>query len=205
TPWTLDPRVTFLTIAALSGVLVAAVLCVPGSPAQDWDLLTICALPVIGMGVALGRDFIEDPKGRGARTGLVLLSAGSLFGFVLVNSDSVAGIRRFETLMSPSARLSSHERAYGNEKLSDYYAETGDRDTALRFAYRALAADSANGRYWGKVGQNLYELGRYREAIPLFLEGSRRGGPIGGFEIYVGSPFIRLAESCCPPSPPLAT
>lgn len=194
TPWLADPGHGFLAVAALSGAMVAAVLCVPGSPAQDWDLLTICALPVIVFGAASGLALIEDRRSRLARIGLVLLSTGSLLGFVWMNADTAAGVRRFETLMSPSSALSSHERAYGNEKLADYYGTAGDRETSLRFAYRALAADSANGRYWGKVGQGLYELGRYREAIPQFLESASRGGPLAASYFYAGYSYLQLEE-----------
>src|SRR5438093_809032 len=141
-----DSGIPFLGPAALSGLLVACALSVPGAPAQEWDLLSVFVLPTLVLGVPLGRDILDGVAYANARSGLVLLSAGGLLAFVLVNADPVAGVRRFETLMSETAPLSPHERAYGSEKLADYYANAGDRQKGLLYAQRALAADSAKAR-----------------------------------------------------------
>ena len=189
-----EPGVLFLGLAALSGLLVACALSVPGAPAQDWDLLSVCVLPTLVLGVALGRDLLDRAAYATARRGLVLLSAGGLLAFVLVNADPTAGVRRFETLMSEAAPLSPHERAYGNEKLADYYSSAGDRPKALLYAERALAADSANARYWGKVGQALYQLGQYSGAIHYFEEAASRGELRGPAFFYIASCHIQMAE-----------
>ncbi|TMQ54153.1 MAG: tetratricopeptide repeat protein [Candidatus Eisenbacteria bacterium] len=182
----------FLGPAALSGLLVACALSVPGAPAQDWDLLSVFVLPTLVLGVAMGRDILDGVAYANARSGLVLLSAGGLLAFVLVNADPVAGVRRFETLMSETAPLSPHERAYGSEKLADYYANAGDRPKGLLYAQRALAADSANARYWGKVGQALYQLREYPRAIHYFEEAANRGDLRGPAFFYIASCHIQM-------------
>jgi cytochrome c-type biogenesis protein CcmH/NrfG len=189
-----EPGIPFLGLGAFSGLLVACALSVPGAPAQDWDLLSICVLPMLVLGVALGRDILDHAAHATARRGLVLISAGGLLAFVLVNADPTAGVRRFETLMSEAAPLSPHERAYGSEKLADYYANAGDRPKALLYAQRALAADSANARYWGKVGQALYQQREYRGAIHYFEEAARRGDLRGPAYFYIASCHIQMAE-----------
>ena len=189
-----SPAHFHLGLASLSGLLLSATLCLPGTPAQDWDLLTIGALPTILFGIAEGLKFLERAENRVVRVGLATLSLGGLAGFVLTNADPSAGLRRFETLMSGDAMLSAHERAYGNEKLADYHASIGNRPEALRFAHRALAADSANARYWGKVGQALYQLERYSEAAPYFHEAVRRGAPPGPAYYYLGYAHIRMGD-----------
>jgi cytochrome c-type biogenesis protein CcmH/NrfG len=189
-----QPSVLFIRVAALSGLLVACALCVPGAPAQDWDLLSICVLPTLVLGVALGRDILDHAAHATSRRGLVLLSAGGLLAFVLVNADPIAGVGRFETLMSEAAPLSPHERAYGSEKLADYYANAGDRPKALLYAQRALAADSANARYWGKVGQALYQQREYRGAIHYFEEAARRGDLRGPAFFFIASCHIQMGE-----------
>jgi hypothetical protein len=190
----MEPGIPFSGLAALSGLLVACALSVPGAPAQDWDLLSVCVLPTLVLGAALGRDILDGVAYANARRGLVLLSAGGLLAFVLVNADPAAGVRRFETLMSETAPLSPHERAYGSEKLADYYANAGDRPKTLLYAQRALAADSANARYWGKVGQALYQLREYRGAIHYFEEAARRGDLRGPAFFYIASCHIQMGE-----------
>jgi len=189
-----DSGTPFLGLAALSGLLVACALSVPGAPAQDWDLLSVFVLPTLVLGVAMGRDILDNAAHATARRGLVLLSAGGLLAFVLVNADPAAGVRRFETLMSETAPLSPHERAYGSEKLADYYANAGDQPKGLLYAQRALAADSANARYWGKVGQALYLLREYPRAIHYFEEAANRGDLRGPAFFYIASCHIQMGE-----------
>lgn len=80
-----------------------------------------------------------------------------------------------KTLVGPTARLSVHERAYGSERLMDFYESQGVPDSSLAYARLALAAEPANPRYWTNVGFNLYQLGRDDEAIPYLEESIRRG------------------------------
>jgi tetratricopeptide (TPR) repeat protein len=189
-----EPALAFLAVAGVSGLLLAATLCVPGTPAQDWDLLTIGAIPIVLLGAAAGGRLLDRRENRGMGAGLALLSAGGLLGFALTNADPAAAVRRFETLMSDDATLSAHERAYGNEKLADYYSERGNGERAVRFARRALAADSANARYWGKVGQALYQLGRYSEAAPYFAAAVERGAPPGPSYYYLGYAELQMGR-----------
>lgn len=187
-----DALQSFLTVASISGAAIAWTLSWPGTPAQDWDLLALFSLPIVVLGALAGRALLDGPGFSAARLGLVLLSAGGLLGFVLVNASPVAGLRRFEVLMSETAPISPHERAYGSEKLANYFAMKGNRTMALTYAERALDADSANGRYWGKVGEALYHLGRYREAIPYFEQAMMRGTLRGSASYYIA--FCHMNE-----------
>ena len=169
-----EPHRTFLAIMALSGALLAAALVVPGSPAQDWDLmsLTVVPLALLALSRPEGLDPFHDLKP--IRWGLFALALASSSAFILVNADAGAGLRRFKTLVGPTARLSTHERAYGNEKLMNFYTAEGERDSALVYARRALDADSTNIRYWTNVGLGFYRVGRYAEATPYLEEALRR-------------------------------
>jgi tetratricopeptide (TPR) repeat protein len=193
-PLRLEYDLAFLGLAALGGGLVACALTLPGSPAQDWDLVGVCLLPASVFAVAAARDVGVTAIPRAARRGLVLLGAGSLLSFVLLNADAAAGLRRFETLMRDDARLSPHERAYGSEKLGDYFLTQGDLPRALHYGRLAIRADSADWRYWGKVGKILYELGRYREALEHFSVSVDRGGAIGPAFYYIGYCRFYLGE-----------
>ena len=70
----------------------------------------------------------------------MLVALAGLLAFVLVNADPAAGIRRFESLVSESAALRPHERAYGNEKLATYWSDRGDYARAFTHARRAVDA-----------------------------------------------------------------
>jgi len=170
-----DPDAIFLVLAALPGFLFAAAMVLPVAPAQDWDLSAILLLPLAVLGVRAGVSIPKFPI-RGVRAaGVVMLGAGALLSFVLVNADEESGVRRFEVLVGPEARITGYGRAYGNEILNSYDAERGDFPRALIHAQRALDAEPTNPRYWTKKGAALYELNRFDEAIPVLEEAIRRG------------------------------
>ncbi|HYJ32113.1 MAG TPA: tetratricopeptide repeat protein [Candidatus Binatia bacterium] len=163
----------FLAMAGAPGLLAALFLVVPGSPAQDWDLLAIVLLPAAVAAVAATLPALERAS-RPALAGLAILGLAGLSGFVLVNADEAAGLRRFTSLVGEDAALRPHERAYGNEKLATYWSNRGDYDRALVHARRAVEAEPANPRYWVKAGGALVSLGRQDEAVPFFTEAIRR-------------------------------
>jgi len=166
---------SFLTWATVPGVAAAAVLTLPGSPAQDWDLLAVAVLPAAVLGIFLA--LASGPKTfpRRLALGLTALSAASLLAFVLVNASEDAGTRRFKTIIAPSTTMSAHERAYANEKLVKYYTRRKDFDSVYVYAQRAEAAEPGNTRYWGNIGTALYNLHRYGEATRYFEEALRKG------------------------------
>jgi tetratricopeptide (TPR) repeat protein len=166
---------SFLMWAAVPGIVAAAVLVLPGSPAQDWDLLSVAVLPAAVLGVFLGLASAPRPGARRLALGLTALAAGPLLAFALVNGDESAGTRRFKTIIDPSTRMSAHERAYANEKLVKYYMARKDFDSVFVYAQRAKAAEPGNTRYWGNIGTALYNLPRYDEATRYFEEALRRG------------------------------
>lgn len=171
----------FLLSAAIPGVLVTAALALPGSPAQDWDLLAVTLLPAALLGIHLGVSPVPLFHSKSLRLGLTMLALGPLLAFILVNADERAGIRRFKTITDPSVAFSTHERAYANEKLVKYYLARQDADSTLVYAQRALQAE-ANPRFYANVGTALYNLGRYAEA-ETHLEEAIRGGLERG-EVY---------------------
>jgi len=171
----------FLMAAAIPGVLVAAALALPGSPAQDWDLLSVTLLPAALFGIHLGVSPDAALQSNRLRLGLAMLALGPLLAFILVNADEGAGIRRFKTIIDPSVAFSTHERAYANEKLVKYYLARQDADSTLVYAQRALQAE-ANPRFYANVGTALYNLGRYADA-EKHLEEAIRGGLERG-EVY---------------------
>jgi tetratricopeptide (TPR) repeat protein len=98
-----------------------------------------------------------------------------LLGFVLVNAIERSGVRRFGTLMAPSAQLRHHERAFGSEKLVKYYSAHQDYRAMLVYARQAANAEPTIPRYWSNIGTALYGLGRFDEAARFFEEAARRG------------------------------
>ncbi|HYR52769.1 MAG TPA: tetratricopeptide repeat protein [Candidatus Dormibacteraeota bacterium] len=170
-----DPGIVFLALAAAPGLLVAWVLVLPVVPAQDWDLTSILLLPLAVFGVKAACSIPGSPLRGASGAGLVLIGAGALFSFVLVNATVESGVSRFETLVGPGARASAYGRAYGNELLSTFDSQRGDTRRMLVHAGRALDAEPTNPRYWVGKGAALYNLGRYAEAIPVLEEGIRRG------------------------------
>lgn len=160
------PGATALAIAAGTGGLVAILLAVPGSPAQDWDLMAMTVLPLAVFAVLEVGRFVGNSPAR-VRSGLVVIAFASLAPFVLVNREEQAGLRRLEALVSDAARLSSHERAYGNEKLARAHMRRHDYAAALPYAERSLAYEPTNARYWTNVGMLLTQLGRTGEAVPI--------------------------------------
>ena len=172
--WAAAPERAFLMAAAIPGMFVAAALVLPGSPAQDWDLMSVTALPAALFGIFLG---LPDPSlaSNRLRVGLTTLALGPLLAFILVNADEGAGTRRFKMIIDPSVALSSHERAYANEKLVKYYILRQDADSTLVYAKRALAAETGNPRFCATVGTALYNLHRFTEAARYFEEAIRGG------------------------------
>ena len=162
-----------LGLAALGGFAVAAILSPPVAPSQDWDLTATLLLPAAIAGAVLGARALEGrPR---AAMGLLALGAASLLAFVFVNASLGAGVRRFEMLMGPDARISAFGRGYGNSMLSEFFEDRQDEDSALRTARAALDAEPTNARYWVRVGTILYNQGRYPEAIRNLEEGLQRG------------------------------
>jgi Flp pilus assembly protein TadD len=163
-----------LLAAALPGLVTAGVLGFLVSPAHDWDLLTITFLPFI-VWIAKHATSSLLRTSLPSRAGLVFVAAGALTSFLMVNANETSAISRYASLLAEDLKLTSHERAYGNERLVIAYTRRGEHERALVYAQRALQADSANARYWGNVGSALYNLRRYPEAIHFFEEASRRG------------------------------
>jgi len=114
------------------------------------------------------------PRTRQA-VGLGILAVASLVGFLLVNANESAAARRFKTIIDPSTLMSTHERAYANEKLVKYYTARKEFDSVYVYAQRAQTAEPGNTRYWGNIGTALYNLRRYDEAARYFEEALKRG------------------------------
>jgi tetratricopeptide (TPR) repeat protein len=171
----LDAASVFLAAAALPGLILAIVLVLPVPPAQDWDLTSILLIPLAILGIKAGSTMARAPL-RGVRgVALVMLGTGAVLSFVLVNANEISGLRRFETIIGPGAKITAYGRAYGNELLAGYDEDRRDYARALIHSQRALDAEPTNPRYYVKKGAALYELGRYDEAIPVLEEGVRRG------------------------------
>jgi tetratricopeptide (TPR) repeat protein len=186
-----DPATLFLTVAALPGFLLGAALVLPVAPAQDWDLSAILLLPLAILGVRAGFSIPKLSMSGIRAAGVAMLGVGTLLSFVAVNADEEAGLRRFETLVGPGARITAYGKAYGNEILNAYDAERRDFPRALLHAQRALDAEPTNPRYWIKKGAALYELNRFDEAIPVLEEGLRRGPRHDGY-YNLGNCFVRV-------------
>lgn len=169
------PDMTFLAFAAIPGSALAALLRLPLPPAQDWDLTAIMLLPTAVFAIRAARSVFAVPGAKRLKTGLVLLSAGGLLSFLLVNANEAAAIRRFETILAPGARITTLARAYGNDVLWKFHSERGDFGVAHRHSLRALEAEPNNPRYWTNAGLDLYRLGRFDEALPYLEGGVRRG------------------------------
>ena len=170
-----DPATIFLAVAAIPGLLLASALVLPVAPAQDWDLTGILLLPLAVLGVNAGCSIQKVPLSGMRGAGLVLTGVGALFSFVLVNAGEESGLRRYETLVGPGAKITQYARAYGNEVLAAYDVSRRDFPRALIHSQRALDAEPTNPRYWIKKGAALYEMGRFEEAMPVLEEGIRRG------------------------------
>jgi len=185
---------SFLTWAAVPGVLAAAVLTLPGSPAQDWDLLSVAVLPAAVLGIFLALASGVKTFSLRLALGLTALSVGSLLPFVLVNADEDSGTRRFKTIIAPSTTMSTHERAYANEKLVKYYTARKDFDSVYVYARRAQAAEPGNTRYWGNIGSALYNLHRYDEAARYYEEALRRGSDRAEVYYNLGLCYTRMGR-----------
>ncbi len=189
-----DPAAVFLAVAALPGLLLAGSVVLLPPPAQDWDLTSVLLLPLAIFGIKEGVSISSVPI-RGARAvGLALLGGGALLSFVLVNANEESGIRRYETLIGPGAKITGFGRAYGNEVLATYDADREDFARALVHASRALDAEPGNPRYWVKKGAALYGLGRYQEAIPVLREGIRRGPARGDAYYNLGNCLAKTGQ-----------
>lgn len=158
-----------LPLAAGAGLLTAVALVIPGSPAQDWDLMSLTVLPLALLAVREGAGFLARSPGR-IGSGLVLVSAASLLPFVLVNTSEPAAVARLSVIVGAKSRLSTHERAYGNEKLARTFMDRREFAAALPFARAAYEAESTNVRYVTRLGGVLGGLGRLDEAAPLLTK-----------------------------------
>lgn len=186
-----DPNLRFLGGAAGPGILIAAVLVLPGTPAQDWDLIAIAILPaaLLAILIACTDGWAQNPGGT--RFAAPILGLASLLAFVLVNTSESAALNRFKTIIDPSVAMSAHERAYANEKLVKYYTALKESDSVLVYAQRAHAAEPENTRYWGNIGTALYNLHRYEEAARYFEEALRRGSDRAEVYYNLGLCYMR--------------
>jgi tetratricopeptide (TPR) repeat protein len=187
-----DAATIFLAAAALPGLLMAALLVLPVPPAQDWDLTSVLLLPLAVFGVKVGCSIARVPLSGVRGIALAMVGAGALLSFVLVNANEESGLRRFETIVGPGAKITAYGRAYGNELLATYDVSRKDFARALVHAQRAIEAENTNPRYWIKKGAALYELGRYDEAIPVLEEGIRRGPARDDAYYDLGNCYARM-------------
>src|SRR6185503_10242319 len=149
------PDTTFLALAAIPGVALVALLRLPLPPAQDWDLLSILLLPAAVFAIRAGRSTITAPGSRRLNLGLATLACGAILPFLLVNANESAAIRRFETILSPEAKITSFARAYGNYALWKHFSGRGNPADAHPYAIRAHESEGGNPRYWTNVGLDL--------------------------------------------------
>lgn len=182
-----------LLAAAIPASVVAFLLCLFVFPGHDWDLVTMALLPGIVLAVGGGSRWLGKPPWQLA-AGLTTIGAVSLLAFVLVNADEASAIQRYSALLADDLPLSAHERAYGNERLVKIYTNRREPEKALLYARRALAADSANDRYWANVGSTLYNLKRYEEAIRFYEAAARRGSSRPDVYYYLAQSLIRVAR-----------
>ena len=171
----LAPDTAFLAIAAVPGVALVALLRLPLPPAQDWDLISILLLPAAVFAIRAGRSLFTAPDSKRLNLGLATFAAGALLPYLLVNANESTAIRRFETILSPDAKITSFARAYGNYALWKQFSGRGNPASAHPYAIRALESEGGNPRYWTNVGLDLYQMKRYDEALPYLEEGAKRG------------------------------
>ena len=186
-----SPDRSFLAWAGAPGILATVVLVLPGSPAQDWDLLSVAVLPAAIWAIA---EAMHSSMPRILGVGLIALALAPLLAFLLVNADEQTGARRFKTIIDPAMVLSAHERAYANEKLLKYYMARNELDSAFVYAQRAQAAEPGNGRFLIREGAILSGLGRYDAAIPYLQEGIRRVPDRHDAYFTLGSCLVRLGR-----------
>ena len=86
-----DPASLFLAIAAVPGLLAAMALVLPVVPAQDWDFTSLLLLPLAVWGVKAAGSMPGTPLRGWCGAGLVLIGAGALLSFVLVNASVESG------------------------------------------------------------------------------------------------------------------
>src|SRR5882672_3121286 len=184
----------FLAWATVGGTAAAALLSIPGSPAQDWDLLSILILPAALLAIHLGIGSEGTAPSRRLALGLGSLATASLLTFLLVNASEKAGTSRFKTLVSPGSVMSAHERAYANEKLVKYYTARKEFDSVYVYAQRAQAAEPGNTRYWDNIGTALYNLHRYEQAAGYFEEAIRRGSDRPEVYYNLGLCYTRMGR-----------
>jgi tetratricopeptide (TPR) repeat protein len=158
--------VSFLAWAAVPGLFLAFLLAIPGSPAQDWDLLAVSLIPAALFCVVWGGPVLAA-AGPAVHAGLIGMGLASLLTFAAVNASESNAERRFESLLRDDARLSPHERAYGREKLYRMSLRRGDLPRALEHAQRSVQAEPTNARFLVNEGFLLDAMGRTDEAIPI--------------------------------------
>ncbi|HEY2923796.1 MAG TPA: tetratricopeptide repeat protein, partial [Candidatus Eisenbacteria bacterium] len=180
-----DPTGAFLGIAGGAGLLGALALVLPVAPAQDWDLTSLLLLPLGVFGIWAGRPLYAS-GGKLFRIGAVSLSLGALLAFVLVNASGSAGTRRYETLVSPPARITDFARWYGYELLAHYHRHRGENRRAMTYVDLLLRTEPANPRYWAMGGATLVGMGRYAEAVPFLTEALRRSPNRAGTRTNLG-------------------
>ncbi len=189
--WPRSEPTLVLATAAVCGLIPAAALSLPVAPAQDWDLTAVLLLPLGIAGIVAARFLCRAPLVGAA---LIVLSASSLFAFVLVNANQAAGVARYETLLAPGSRITPYGRGYGNSTLSEFFEDRGDLPSALRFAEAAIDAEPTNARYWMRAGTILYNEGNYGEAIAKLEEALRRGVTRSGARYNLGLCYARTGR-----------
>jgi hypothetical protein len=175
-----DPRFSFLSVTGASGIVVASLLVLPVAPAQDWDLFALFLIPAGVLGAYLAVPLERSAAGHSLRRGVTLFALSTLGAFVLVNANTTSGVRRYETLVGPGARITSFARTYGYEILAYFHRYSGDTGEALRYADALVHREPTNHRFWAMAGTIRMSRGDYNGAVANLEEAVRRGRNAGG-------------------------
>ena len=174
-----SPR-AFLTVAAAFGLVVSLALVLPLTFALDWDLFALLLIPAGVLGVFSGLPYLTGRGGSLVGAGLQVAGACTLGAFVLVNALPEAGLRRFETLVGPGAKITPFARTYAREVLVYYYRQIGNPDAAMEYAEALLKEEPTNHRLWAMAGTIRFSQGDFSGAIPYLEEAVARGRRVAG-------------------------
>jgi len=187
-----------LAIAVLPPLLFAAVAKFDLGTAKDWDVTAPYFYPLALLG---GYRLLSRGGGAGTRSLAVITAAVcvSTAGFIGVNADRDASVRRVKALTDPS--IMSQGGLYQTSiHLSTAYLETGEIDSMVALWREFLRRYPDDGRGYQKLAKAMWEYGRsaYGPIMGVFENWKARipddpavDGQYAQFCVFVGTASMR--------------
>lgn len=156
----------FLTIGAITLLVLLVVIDRKLGGARDWDLLAAHVSIITVLAVLVWSSWaLAKGRVQGKAAFLVVTAFSLAAPWYWVNAGEDRSIERFRDIITD---MSSFKRAYSHEEIGKHFRNKGDLEESMKEYEICVETFPSNGRFWALLGGMRTDIGEYDSALVAF-------------------------------------